>query len=178
MPNIGINMNDVDEPSSGFSSGQDMPKRKAWPEGEYRVVATDAEYPVMTKAGTGKMLVVDWVVMGGDLAGKTRKDFIVLEHPSDVAVRIGKQRLKSLAVAVSYPGFAETGDINSTMPFVGTSVNVFVSFKLSKKEDDPYADEDGYVNNFEEYRAATATESAQSAPESGVSSASDDDIPF
>jgi hypothetical protein len=97
-----------------FDAAQVEPKKDfvALPAGIYNVVIIDANWKA-TKAGTGKMLVLEFEVLDGER--KARKLFtrLNLDNPNPTAVQIAQSELSSIcrAIGVLKPS-SETDLIN------------------------------------------------------------------
>ena len=120
---------------------------KALPEGKYRAMITESEYKP-TANGLGKCLHLRFAILGGDHADRMVMDFLTLEHTNETAVRIAKEKLKKLALAVGIDG----GHINDSDDLHYKALTLFVA---REKSDNDYGDADGFQNRVKKYTKAS-----------------------
>lgn len=85
-----------------FDASQVEPKRDfvALPAGIYDVTIIDANWKT-TKAGTGKMLVLEFEVLTGDKKGRKIFTRLNLDNPNATAVQIAQSELSSICRAIN-----------------------------------------------------------------------------
>ena len=169
MARINLDLSDVkdDEIGNGGRGGW-----SSWAQGDYRMMVIESEVKD-TKVGNGKFLNVKLVCLDGEREGDHKFDILILEHPSEIATRIGRARLKELAIAVGHP----TPDrIEDSEELHGTAVNVYITRKLAK--DEKYADSEGYENRVAGYKAIAARGNPTPTEARARANAKPSDIPF
>lgn len=154
-----------------FDAAAVEPKRDfvALPAGIYNVVCMDANWKT-TKAGTGKMLVLEFEVLDGDKKGRKVFTNLNLENPNATAVRIAQSELSSICRAIGVLKPASEHDL------INRPLQVSV-----------YLDDDGY-NGIGNYAApgqplaearAPKKKGGASKPAAGPQATFDDDgLPF
>lgn len=150
------------------------PNYDVLPKGSYNAMIHSAEV-VDTNAGNGKMVKIRLDITGhvddGSGAGRVVFDQIILQHPSERAVEIGRERFSRLCVACGF----ETRAPSDTRELVGKAVECYLKVEkggVNPKTQEKYDDQN---------RVASYTKPSGSAP--GATSAipdfaNDDDIPF
>lgn len=167
MARISLDLSDVNDDELGSSGAW-----SAWEQGEYRMMVIQSEVKD-TKAGNGKFLNLKLVCLDGEHEGDHKFDILMLEHPSDVATRIGRARLKELALAVGHP----TPDrIEDSEELHGIAVNVFITKKPAK--DAAYADREGFENKVTGYKMDGARGNPTPTEVRSRATAKPSDIPF
>ena len=139
------------------------------PKGSYNALIHSAEV-VDTKAGNGKMVKVRLDITGhvDDGSGKGRVVFdqIILQHPSDKAVEIGREKFSRLCVACGFENRAP----KDTRELVGKAVECYVTVE---KGTGKYEDQ----NRVSSYTAASG--GAVGAGGGNIPDfADDEDVPF
>ena len=131
---------------------------KPLPVGWYSGVITEAKIED-TKAGNGKMVGIRLDVEGPTHAGRVIFDRIIVAHPSEKAVAIGRARFGQLCVSA---GFEKKP--NDTKALLGKRIE----FKLKIERSKEYGDS----NRVQAYRKSSGTTEVADV------SFDDDDIPF
>lgn len=111
------------------------------PPGTYQVMIIGAEVK-NTKAGSGKYLALEYTLINNaEHDGRKIFDRIVFEHSNPTVVRIGREQLKKLCVAVGY------GDsyVDDTAVFIGQSIAIKVVIEAGR---DGYQPDNRVVNYF------------------------------
>ena len=107
------------------------------PAGDYQVMVENAEI-VTTKSLTGKMLKLTLQVCGGQYDGRLVWDQLLLQHESEKAVNLGRQRLAKLIVAANVPG-------NDTQELIGKMVMAHVVIGKGTEKYGPNNEVKGYA---------------------------------
>ena len=96
------------------------------PPGEYEVMITKSETKV-TKSGNGSYLELEMHVISGDHAGRRHKERLNLDNPSLQTVKIAKEQLARLCVALGVNRVNDSEELHDK-PFVA-------EFAIDKKDD-------------------------------------------
>lgn len=140
LEGLNLGLGEVKLESSNFT---------ALPKGEYAAEVEKAELRD-TKKG-GKMIKLELRLHGGKGIGKRKVfDNIMLVHSNPKVVEIGKQKLKSLAIAGGMEE-AEASNLKSSADLVGLQVTAGI--KVEKSEE--YGDQNR-VTHFKRYDEALA----------------------
>ena len=81
--------------SLNFDASQVSPKDEPIPAGDYVAQIRDSEIKD-TKAGTGQVLRLTWVILDGPFVGRTVFDRINVQNQNPTAEKIGQQTLSSI----------------------------------------------------------------------------------
>ena len=127
------------------------------PPGNYPVIVESSEFKE-TRAGNGKFLLLQLMVMDGK--GKNRKlfDRLNLENPNPQAVEIAKKQLASLCRAMGKQKIADSSELHN---------NPVVARVEIQKGSDGYEDSNE-VKGYQKYHAST----------SATQEVENDNIPF
>jgi hypothetical protein len=79
------------------------PEFEVLPKGNYVAAITKAEVGPL-KTGRGQAITLTWEIEGGKYARRLIFDRIIVQHESAEAMRIGRQMLKDICVAVQVSG--------------------------------------------------------------------------
>jgi hypothetical protein len=155
-------------------SDDDMRERgyRCFDPGEYLFHVIESDYR-QTKSKDGMVLRLVWDCMEPGRRGKLF-DWLTLEHPNEMTVKIARAKLKEIALATGHP----------TPDFIRASEELHHKpclLKLKKvKAGKGYGDDEGYQNEILAYNApdsarapAGRSDGRQDPPPIG-----DDDIPF
>lgn len=85
---------------------------EAIPAGKYQAVITDSEMKE-TKSGTGRYLQLTFEVIEGDYRGRKLWERINLLNPNQTAVRIAKETLAKICLAVNVPVLKDTVELHN-----------------------------------------------------------------
>lgn len=80
------------------------------PKGTYEVIVTKAEM-VDTKKGDGKGIPMEFTIVGEKFNSRKIWDYIIFEHPNEVAQNIGRQKLKQICEAIGKPDINDISEI-------------------------------------------------------------------
>lgn len=154
-----------------FDASQVEPKKDfvALPAGIYNVTIIDANWKT-TKAGTGKMLVLEFEVLDGDKKGRKLFTRLNLDNPNATAVQIAQSELSSICRAINV--------LKPTSEYDLLNIPLQVSV---------YVDDDGYngIGNYAapgqplaEARAPRKKAGGAAKQQTTTSSMPDDGLPF
>lgn len=177
-PRIDVDLSGVS--SSDMSGGGGF---TSWEQGPYKFLIEETDVKP-SKSGKSIQLVVKMVCMTqGPYHGKKKWDFITIEHANPEPQRIGRARLKEIALATDYPNPDKVEDSDA---FHGKVVMAFITKKLAKTDyERNNADQQGYVNGFANYGPvegqageAVANQGSSIAGGREVAPVADKDMPF
>jgi len=92
------------------------------PEGEYEVKIIDTDI-YENKNKNGDILKIVYQILIKPFTGRKIFDFIVISHPNEMAVRIGRQKLNTLCK------LASIGQLKETPQLHGTIIKLFLGIK-------------------------------------------------
>jgi hypothetical protein len=155
---------DTDKAAQDAGGGGDF---EPIPKGNYRVRVVSIDQR-QTKAGNGEAYNVRLDVVGPSHAGRVIFDYILIKHPSEEAVRIGRGRWAQLirACGLSNPP--------TTDPLLGQEVQAFVKIEKSAE----YGDKNVVGLYSKPDNGAPPPNITGRTPAAAANEFNDDDIPF
>jgi hypothetical protein len=85
------------------SDTEEGTKFEVVPKGTYTAEVVDAAL-ADCKNGSGQMVKVTWVISGGQHDDFRIIQYLIVQHTNEIAMKLGRQRLKDLCVAVGFTG--------------------------------------------------------------------------
>jgi hypothetical protein len=115
--------------SLNFDASQVSPKDEPIPAGDYVAQIRDSEIKD-TKAGTGQVLRLTWVILDGPFVGRTVFDRINVQNQNPTAEKIGQQTLSSICHTLGVLRLQDSIQLHNIPCKIGVKI----------KKDDQYGD--------------------------------------
>jgi hypothetical protein len=115
--------------SLNFDASQVSPKDEPIPAGDYVAQIRDSEIKD-TKAGTGQVLRLTWVILDGPFVGRTVFDRINVQNQNPTAEKIGQQTLSSICHTLGVLRLQDSIQLH----------NIPCKISVKIKKDDQYGD--------------------------------------
>jgi hypothetical protein len=136
--------------SLNFDASQVSPKDEPIPAGDYVAQIRDSEIKD-TKAGTGQVLRLTWVIIDGPFVGRTVFDRINVQNQNPTAEKIGQQSLSSICHTLGVMRLQDSIQLH----------NIPCKISVKIKKDDQYGDS----NEIKGYSAIGGQRPAFAAPQ-------------